>query len=188
MDLTYLEQRIERTLGVREHIKKEWAAAKETLLKCRQQQEGNEQALKLMQKVAAETQRVLETRLSDIINSALSCVFDNPYDCRVQVVLKRGKTEIEIRLFRENKEVYPLTGSGGGVADMITFSQRAACLSISNPARRKILIMDEPLKGLSKGYRELAADFIQTMAERLQIQIILVTHDEEFMCGKVISL
>ena len=46
---------------------------------------------------------------------------------------------------------------------------------------RKVLILDEPMRFLSQGYRSKAAEMLSLLSERLEMQIIMATHIPEFI-------
>ena len=81
-----------------------------------------------------------------------------------------------------------LDAAGGGVVDLTSFAQRLAALMLSQPASRKLLILDEPFRFLSAVYRPTACQLIESLAEEMGVQMVIVTHSEELMTGKVISL
>ena len=69
--------------------------------------------------------------------------------------------------------------NGGGLVDLLTLCLRIAVYNISHVDN--VIVFDEAMKFLSKGFKEKAAELIQTLSERLGIQFIEVTHIEEMM-------
>ena len=82
-----------------------------------------------------------------------------------------------------------MTESGGGAIDVASFALRVACLMLSRSQPRKILILDEPFKMISRDHnRQRVRELIETLSKEMGIQIILITHDPELTIGKVIEL
>ncbi|GAH03868.1 unnamed protein product [marine sediment metagenome] len=50
------------------------------------------------------------------------------------------------------------------------------------------MILDEPFRFVSKGYRPAVREMMKTLAEEAGCQFILVTHDPELCAGKVVEL
>jgi DNA repair exonuclease SbcCD ATPase subunit len=76
----------------------------------------------------------------------------------------------------------------GGVRAVVSVALRIARLSLHRPSSRKLLCLDEPFRGLSRQNLRKMNSLIETLARDLGFQIVLVTHDEEISCGKVISI
>ena len=76
--------------------------------------------------------------------------------------------------------------NGGGLVDILCFCLRVAVYSISKVDN--IIVFDEAMKYVSKGYRSRAAELIHTLSEKLDLQFISVTHIEEMVddCDKQI--
>lgn len=59
---------------------------------------------------------------------------------------------------------------------------------LSNPPRRKLLVLDEPFRHLSSSYRPRVRAMLEALAEEFSVQIVMVTHAAELACGKVIEI
>ena len=70
---------------------------------------------------------------------------------------------------------------GGGVVDVAALALRIAVWGLVRPAPRRVIIMDEPLRFLSEDRQESAARMLQLLAEKLELQIIMVTHEQMFI-------
>lgn len=129
-------------------------------------------------KIQRETLRAIE----DIATVCLQRVFGNEY----QLVLGIDKDQVSIRVEKDGKEYDPLGTSGGGVIDMIAFGLRIASLLLSD--RRRILILDEPFRFVSADYLPLAGELLTELAERYGIQLVIVTHSDRLVAGKVVAI
>jgi len=89
---------------------------------------------------------------------------------------------------RNGLEMAPLTAAGGGTVDVAAFALRLAALMLQRPPQRRCLVLDEPFKYLSKAYRPVVRDLLLDLAEELGMQFIVVTHDAEMACGKIVRI
>ena len=159
----------------------------EELLKSRKQRleeikTETEEVLKsisVCQNVATEVQKQLSVKIDTIVNLALATCFGDEYTFKLNYVPARGKTEVEFLLLQNGKEIDPKEQNGGGLVDVLCFALRIAVFNISHTD--DIMVFDEPFKFVSKGLREKVAEVVHTFSERLNIQIIEVTHVEELM-------
>jgi DNA repair exonuclease SbcCD ATPase subunit len=137
-----------------------------------------EETQTLIQSVAQETQEQLKIHVQDIVQSALDVCFPNQYKFVMDFVMKNGKTECDILVDKGGELMSPIDSNGGGLVDAISAGLRIACLCLSD--RDKVLFMDEPMKFLSAGLKPIMANLLKELSHSLGIQIIMVTHDEEF--------
>lgn len=132
------------------------------------------------QQIAKQTQEQVKFQLEDIVNLALNAVYASKYKFSVLIEAKRGGTEARLVLFNENgDELDPMTSTGGGVCDVLSFALRIALLIISKNDR--VLIMDEPFKFISKDVKASAVEIIKRISTDLGVQIICITHDDELI-------
>ena len=113
------------------------------------------------------------------MNLALATCFGDEYTFKLNYVPARGKTEVEFLLLQNGKEIDPMNQNGGGLIDILCFALRVAVFNISHTD--DIMVFDEPFRFVSKGLRGKVAEVVHTFSERLNIQIIEVTHVEELM-------
>ncbi len=146
-------------------------------------------ALSVVQDTAEEVQNYVHQRVSELVTKCLRAVFDDLYEFRIDFVKKRNKTDAVCR-FVKRGVVLSAKDVGGGVLDVTSFALRLACLSLQSPRPRKLLIADEPFKYVSsrKMYRERVKVLLETLAEEMGFQFILVTHDVVLEIGKIVEI
>lgn len=137
-----------------------------------------QEARALAQAVAERLQTRAHARISAVVTRCLA-IFREPYEFRIVVERKRGKTEARFVLGRGGLDVDPLTASGGGVVDVAAFALRVAAIVMRRPPGRRLLVLDEPVKHLSGGYRPAFRAVLEALASELSLQVILVTHYPE---------
>jgi len=165
----------------------------EMLEEKQQARKSAEQAQQVVQQLAKEIQQQVHERISAVVTECLQTVFDEPYSFRIRFDAKRGKTEASLEFSRAGVVLDdPLNEIGGGVIDVASFALRVACLMLARPKRRRLLVLDEPLKnvrGLQN--RQRVRDMLEKLADDLDMQIVLnVDLDAypEFGLGTVIEI
>lgn len=173
---------IERDKGKQEKTEQEIKERGNAISQLEKQLAVCDKALVIAQTVARLTQEQLEIHISDIVSSAMSAVFDDPYEIKVEFVVRRGKTEADIYFVRDGKKVDPLSCSGGGAVDVAALALQIAMWSLTAPRTRNVLILDEPLKWLKGGdLPERGAAMIKEISKKLGIQIIMVSHSPQLI-------
>lgn len=174
--MTHFTQQIAKLEGQRELERSQRVAALARLGVLEERTLAIEEAQVLLQITAAETQDNLRVHLSDIVQSALDALFPGEYTFCIDFELKRGSTVCEMYLLDDaGFRTDPMTAEGGGVVDVIALSLRLAVWALSRP--ENVLVLDEPFKFLSANLRPAAADILSQMSTRLDLQIVMVTHD-----------
>ena len=170
-------RRVGRLQGRADAVVAQHKAACDALDACTQQKKDAESAQSILQAVAQETQKELEYRISELVSLALAAVFPDPYTLKLSFEMKRGRTEAEFLFERDGETVVPKYGSGGGVKDVAALALRLAVWSLRGGRTRPLMVLDEPFKNPSKGYRPKVAKLLKRLSKDLGIQIIMVTHD-----------
>lgn len=140
-----------------------------------------EDAGMILKIVAQKTQEELQYKISEIVTLALNSVFEENWEFNIDFVFKRGKTEAEIYLLRDNEKYDPMTDMGGGIVDVVSFALRIVSYIIRTPKTRNTIILDEPFRFLSKDLQKKASTMLRELSTRLNIQFIMVTHESELM-------
>lgn len=145
-------------------------------------------AQEIVQTVAEGMQNRAHQQIASVVSRCLEAVFHEPYNFQIQFEKKRGRTEARLVFVRDKLEVDPMTAAGGGVVDVAAFALRLACLVLAKPARRRLLVLDEPFKFVSELYRARVRDLMLELAEEMDVQFVIVTHVPDFEIGKVVEL
>lgn len=146
-------------------------------------------AQKAIQAVSASCQDKAHVRIASVVTRCLEAVFGaDSYTFRIVFDRKRGKTEARLVFVKGGEEIDPLTAAGGGVVEVAALALRLACLVLSRPKRRMLLVLDEPLVHLSEEYRENVGQMLLTLSKEMGVQVIMVTHVPELAVGKRVEL
>jgi DNA repair exonuclease SbcCD ATPase subunit len=161
--------------GRRELLEQQLAEAEAKERKADHDTDNLLKARAIAQKVAEETQRKLEFRISNLVSMALASVFKDPYDFQLRFVQQRNKTEAEFIFSKGGNETNNILKSGGGgPADISSSSLMLAVWSIVRT--RPLQLWDEPFKYLSLDLQEKWSETLKFLCNELKMQIIMVSH------------
>lgn len=178
--LTELESYYNKLRGEQHSIKKQIKKIEQQIDVAQDNLVNAQEAILFVQQVANETQIHFAGILSNLVTKALHDIFPEPYEFRIEFESKRGQTEASIKLIREGKSaIDPMDASGGGVVDVVSFALRIAFFLLTSPKPRKVLILDEPFKFVSRDLQPRIGALITELSETLGIQFIIVTHEED---------
>ena len=169
--------RIEQAKGARDKLSSQIDESEKEIKRLQKEIVDSKKAQVIIQTVARQTQEQLEFHLSELVTLALQGIFPNPYDFRVDLLEKRGKTECDLYFEKDGQRVDPMTGSGGGPVDVASFALRSSVWALKK--NRNVMILDEPFRFLSKNLHGKASNILSEISERLKTQIIMVTHSDE---------
>lgn len=149
----------------------------------------NIEARAIIQSTAHAIQQEAHSRIAGVVTRCLRAVFgDDAYTFQIKFEQKRGRTEALLIFERNGLEIAPLGAAGGGAVDVAAFALRLAALMLQRPPQRRCLVLDEPMKYLSKEYRPVIRELFLELAEELEMQFIIVTHDTEMACGTIVRI
>ena len=141
-----------------------------------------ENAQVFLQKVAQQTQEHLRFQIEDIVNLALETCFPGEYTFEILFEISRGKTNAELVFLdqKTGRQIDPMNASGGGVVDLTTFALRIACYALEHNTDN-VIVLDEPFRFLSRDLQERAGEILKTLSEKMNLQIIMVSHISEII-------
>ena len=177
-DVKSLRNKLEQQKGQALQIQTSLSALQEQLKEKKCSLIRHERAREIVREVGLKTQQQLQINISDITSLALEAVFPNPYELKVNFIQRRNKTECDLIFVRDGNEIDPITASGVGAIDVASFALRIASWSMTKPHSRNTIILDEPFRFLSENYQEKASIMLKEISKKLNIQFIIVTHEE----------
>ena len=190
MDLKEYRKRLDRLKAKSAHAKERVKDERIALAEAEDNLSRISEAQNIVQHVAQGVQQQAHERIASVVSRCLEIVFgEDAYEFKILFERKRGRTEARLVFMRDEHEVNPRSGSGGGVLDVASFSLRLACLLLTKPSPRRLIVMDEPFKNVhGSDYRERVGIMLKTLAEEMDFQFIMSTGISDFELGKVINL
>ena len=138
--------------------------------------------------VSANYRDQLCNLFTSLVTEALTSIFEKDIKFNIKLYSYRYEPAIDVSVIENDLEVDPQKSCGGGLNDIISFVVKIIFIYLKKSS--KIIILDEPLKFLSRDYIEQSSNFIHEISKRMDIQIILVSHktDLEISCDKLITI
>jgi DNA repair exonuclease SbcCD ATPase subunit len=180
-DLTSIRNQLEQRKGKRQEIERMILSCQQSIREQAKDLRRHEQAREVINQVGLATQNQLSFHISEITSLALNAVFPHPYELKAEFVQRRNKTECDLLFVRGEEKIDPLSAAGGGAVDVASFALRIASWSMQRPRSRAVIILDEPFKHLSTNLLPQAGEMLKQISDKLQLQIIMVTHCEELI-------
>jgi DNA repair exonuclease SbcCD ATPase subunit len=158
-------------------------SSKSSIDDLRERYEAALAAKEIVQQISMECQEACQKRIGYVVTRCLQAVFgDQALKFLLVLEPKRGQTEVRgVLVDAEGHELDPLQSCGGGILDVAAFGLRLACLMLQRPQPAKVLILDEPFRFVSSHYRSNVRALLSELSQEMGVQIIMVTHIEEFM-------
>lgn len=176
--ISTLRTRLDKLTGERDTLEKQRRNLKRTIRETKQRLIDYELAREIVRQAGLKTQQMLQYHISDICSMAMEAVFPEPYTLDVSFVERRNKSECDLFFSRDGERINPMLASGGGAVDIASFALRVTGWSMEKPRSRNVIILDEPLKNLSKTYQDKGSLLLKELSEKLGIQFIIVTHEQ----------
>jgi DNA repair exonuclease SbcCD ATPase subunit len=146
------------------------------------------EAQAVLQDASAAVQSLVHARIADVVTKCLQTVYDDSLSFHVDFEQKRGKTEARLYFRKSGNEVDPLEAGGLGWVEVAAFALRMAVLKLHSPPVAQVLILDETFRFLDAEAKPRMAELLTQLSREMKVQVILATHDKEFMAGKVVKL
>jgi len=188
IDLEQATTFVQEKLSQRNYLIQTYKRKKEELAGLQQVVGDLNEARDIVIEVSRAIQQEVHNQIAAIVSECLEIVFDEPYTFEIQFERKYDRTFANLVFIRDGETINPMDASGGGVIDVASFALRLSCMMLSKPKLRRLLVLDEPFKFVSLNYQERVREMLETLSERLNIQIIMVTHINKLVTGKEVEL
>lgn len=169
-----------KKLGQLESIRNRYLACNEKIAQLAITEDQTAKASLFLQSLSDETRLQVLDKISGIVTDALKTIKDPNLEFRMQLTNKNNQPTLELGIFDSlNGQTFDILNSmGGGVADAVSFVLRVALLTKWQPQLSKVIIADEAFKHVSVKDQEKVAEFIKLLCEKLNLQLILISHSE----------
>jgi DNA repair exonuclease SbcCD ATPase subunit len=124
--------------------------------------------------------------ISELTTNGLKQVIDDQ-DIQFKIIpeQKGGRLCMRFAVEHDGVEGDPLSNFGGGASAVIAVILRLSIMS--RLSMNKLLILDESLSALANAYVPNAADLLRNLSSEMGINILMVTHNPEFLDRSNIS-
>jgi DNA repair exonuclease SbcCD ATPase subunit len=136
----------------------------------------------LFRSMSEERQDVLRERIERLVSLGLKAVFQEPFVFYIKMVPKADQITAQfILLDGHGVEADVLNSRGGGISAVVGVLLQIVMLSFMRSRVDQVLFLDEALAHLSDEYTTRMGMLLKMLSKRLGIQVIMVTHQPEFM-------
>ena len=141
-----------------------------------------------LSKVSAEYRVGICNIFNNLLTEALTKIFEKNIKFQIQLENYRNQPAINVLITEDGNVLDPQKSCGGGMNDIISLVFKVIFVYLAKG--QQTIVLDESLKFLSKEYLEQASAFLRQMCDKLDMQIILVSHKEnlQFSADKVITI
>lgn len=188
------KQKLEQLKGQKRQLLRSIEATKTAIRAGKQRSLDVEEAQRIIQYVARQTQEQLQFRISELVSMALAAVFEDPYAFKLEFCIRYGKTEARIYFERDGKRYYdPIFAAGMGACDVAAFGMRVSLWSLTRPKTDNFMLLDEPfrdLKGMDESEKEKpreqresyackAGKLVSMISKKLNLQFLIASHSPD---------
>ncbi len=150
--------------------------------KLQQIQEESLERLALIAKVFEK--HSLRKKIEEIITAIIRTLFCSN-DISFAFKKRMMRNQQEVYLFKvekaDGKDFYiPIENTAGGFSDIVDTVIRVLILR-TYPVEKRVLILDEPMKNLSKDLRPKFFSFFKSLCKKFQIQLIMSSHEVDMI-------
>lgn len=132
--------------------------------------------------ISEKSQEESKNYIENTVTLALSSVFGNEYKFVVNVEEKRGQQEISFFIDKNGLLLEPREDTcGGGILGVASnLGLRSAVYALESEVS-PIFLLDEPMRDLYPERKKLAAEMVRKIANELNIQMLIITHEEDLI-------
>ena len=125
----------------------------------------------------------IRKKIETILKKISECVFGQS-NFSFRFIKKTIRNQQELGIFKvkvvDGQEfLFPICDVEGGGCDIIDIIIRVLLLK-NLPEHQRTLILDEPMKNLSKDLRSDFFQFVKKICQEFKIQLLMVTHEAEY--------
>lgn len=156
------------------------------ILRLTTENETLEQVAVLLNSLGEERQAQAQGTIETLVTEGLQTIFDDSLTFHIVSTQKAKTSGIEFvvrsALSTTAVETPVMEARGGGLSATIGFLLRTVVMLLSASERREnLLVLDETFAHVSAEYLESLGQFLRQIVDRSGIQILLVTHQPEFL-------
>lgn len=181
-ELTQVRAKANKALGLRDALDQQIEENEKQITDLENEEE-------LLDLVANLIRRLIDAEVTDGVKAVeklqseglQEIFYDQDLSVRAEVEESRGKVSVSLFTQRRLKDGTLVEGIadqsfGGSVLTMQSILMRATVIFRRN--MRPVLFLDETLAAVSNKYLDRAAKFLSKLCDRLDLDILLISHDE----------
>ena len=164
-------------------LKEQAKSSKDEIDYCKKEYKIMERVLNALRKLAILKEQVLREKIDNIITKGLRLIFGEGYKSKLEFGISRGQAVIKPKIITivngEELETGIADGHGGGITNVVSVLYQILVLALVRPMQQQIIFLDESFKNLSEEYLEATGEFLKSISQKLNIQIVLISHRKQ---------
>jgi len=174
-----------------EMYKKQLEEKKNKIKECLERINVLEKVRLLLQLASEYARKQAKQQLETLVTQALQYIFGSNFSLEIELNTLNNNPSAEFYVVTKDSnkiiKTRPYESRGGGVVDVVSLAVRIALLEIIKPKIPGPLILDEPGKHVSEDYILAFINFLKSITNTFQRQVILITHNTYLMESADIS-
>ena len=164
-------------------ISKSLSEKTENIQSLKHKKEVITKSVELLQFVEKVTREKTKKNFEELVTNSLHYVFGEDYKLQLEFDKRGNLPTLKFNIKSPGKNDYldPDESESGGIKDICSLALRLVLVEIVNPKVEGFLLFDEKFLGVSQEYLENVVKFLQEINKRLKRQIILVTHETQYL-------
>jgi DNA repair exonuclease SbcCD ATPase subunit len=182
-----MQRELDQLTGQARHMASHGKEIQSEVVKLQAEIDRYDHVMTVLSTIGEQRQATAQAQIEALVTRGLHTVFGDELSFHI-ITSHRGKqasVEFIVRSTLTDGRVIDtdiMAARGGGLAAVVGFLLRLVVLLLSKPAwRDSVLVLDEPFAHLSKEYVPLMAEFLRDLTDKSGVQIILVSHQDEFL-------
>jgi DNA repair exonuclease SbcCD ATPase subunit len=177
----YINNNLHKKIGERDNLQLKQKTYTDRLTAIDQETHKLILTSQFLQTLSDVTRQQIIDRIGAIVTDALQKIKDPNLEFKMILSTERNQVDVSFIVVEKDtgNELDIIHSSGGTIADLITFPLKVSLLLKWSPQLSRILLLDEQFKFVAAPDREPLAEFIRQISEKLNLQILLVTHMPE---------
>ncbi len=181
----------DRKLGEATAVEDMLEAYEEELSKLDAEHDALTQVVGIFGDIAGRLQTTFLRNVEVLVSAGLTSVFGQAVEFTIEQGTYGKQPIMDFRVSMDGVQSDDIINAhGGGLVALAGLIMRIVVVRLMRKTQAQVLVLDEPLAMLSAAYREAAAKLLSDLSQELGIQIIMVTHHQEYSerADKVITL
>lgn len=177
-------QVLDRQLGEARAIALTGQSLKADITNLREEIARFERVSGVLARIGEARQEQLQNHIETLVTQGLQTIFGDAITFHLIAGNERNTPvinfEVRSRIGDQVVATDVISARGGGLAATVGFLLRLVVLLLTHAQGETVMVLDETFTYVSAEYRPGLAAFLRELADKTGVQILLVTHSEEF--------
>ncbi len=144
------------------------------------------QAVELLSLVQKVTRDKIKNAFEDIVSHALNYIYESDKYSFHLIFSRRGnlqELDFAVQTPDKTEPLDPMNTDAGGTLNVISLALRIVLMEVASPKIKGFILSDESFANLSEEYVEQASQFLKEVNQKMNRQIIAISHQSKMLDG-----